>query len=200
MKHKIIVRFRIELLNIEPTIWRCIEIPATSSFWDLHVAIQDAMGWLGYHYHGFTLVSKEEQKRIKIGIPDDNRGEVIPCWKVLVKDYISDLGTELLYEYDFGDGWVHKIRLEGLFLQEKKLKYPRCIGGERACPPEDCGGVDGYYNLLEILSDSKHEEYNEMSDWLKNHAKNYYPYIASEFNPNTVKFHDPKKLLKNIIT
>ncbi len=82
--------------------------------------------------------------------------------------------------------------LEGITVQEEK-KYPHCLDGKRACPPEDCGGVLGYYNLLEILGDKKHAEHKDMVYWLKSHAKNYYPYNPEHFDPNEVEFSDPKK-------
>ncbi|PIE46553.1 MAG: hypothetical protein CSA42_07895, partial [Gammaproteobacteria bacterium] len=74
--------------------------------------------------------------------------------------------------------------------------YPLCTGGKRACPPEDCGGLPGYYQLVEILADKKHQEYNDMVDWLKHHAKDYTPYDPDSFDSSTVKFSNPKKRFK----
>nr|MDQ2695392.1 plasmid pRiA4b ORF-3 family protein [Pseudomonadota bacterium] len=75
--------------------------------------------------------------------------------------------------------------------------YPRCLAGERACPPEDCGGVPGYYQLLEILADPSHDEYAGMVEWLKGHVKKYFPYHADKFDPRRVKFDNPKTRWKN---
>lgn len=96
------------------------------------------------------------------------------------------------YEYDFGDRWRHELLLEGILLKEKGVKYPRCIAGERACPPEDCGSVPGYYRMLEALANPDDEEHEEMGAWLKHHAKNYYPYDPAAFDPRKVKFDNPR--------
>ena len=81
-------------------------------------------------------------------------------------------------------------------IKEEKVKYPNCIAGERACPPEDCRGVPGYYELVEIIGNPNHPEYKEYISWLKGHVKNYYPYDPNEFNPNQVHFWNPKKRLR----
>ncbi|MBS3780649.1 MAG: plasmid pRiA4b ORF-3 family protein [Desulfovermiculus sp.] len=94
-------------------------------------------------------------------------------------------------DYDFGDSWRHDVLFEGLLVKEKGARYPKCLGGERACPPEDCGGVSGYYELLDILKDPKHEEYEEMISWLKGHFKNYHPYDPEVFKPEKVRFSNP---------
>ena len=88
-------------------------------------------------------------------------------------------------QYDFGDCWRHEILLEGILLREKGCKYPQCIGGARACPPEDCGSVSGYYDLLEIIADTEHEEYEDTVRWLGR------PYMPEHFDPNDVKFTRP---------
>ncbi len=200
MKRKIAYQFKIELLGTEPLIWRQIEVPSTYSFWDLHVAIQDAMGWLDCHLHGFRLLPAGKKKPVLIGIAnDDFEDNTLAGWEVPLKQYFCEPGDEAGYEYDFGDGWDHRIVLEGMHLQQEKTKYPRCVQGERACPPEDCGGIPGYYNLLEILGDPTHEEHEDMKNWLGNHAKNYLPDNLDYFDPKKVRFLDPKKRLKEVL-
>ncbi len=197
MKKRIAYQFRIELVGIEPLIWRLIEVPSNYSFWDLHVAIQDSMGWLDYHLHSFRLLPPRKRKPILIGIPDDEfENNTLPGWEVPLSHYFKEPGDEANYEYDFGDGWCHRIVLEGISLQKDGLKYPNCSGGQRACPPEDCGSIPGYYNLIKILSDAKHEEYEDMISWLSNHAKNYHPYDPECFEPDKVEFWNPKKRWK----
>ncbi len=197
MKRKAVYRFKVELLEIEPLIWRTIEVPSTYSFWDLHVAIQDAMGWLDYHLHQFSLVPKSKRKPVQIGVPDKEFAEkVLAGWTIPIAAYFVEPGDGAKYEYDFGDGWLHQVVSEGILLPDQGAKYPRCIGGERACPPEDCGGVHGYHDLLKILRNPKHEEYEEMVYWLKNHANNYHPYNPDSFNQDEVVFWDPKKRFK----
>jgi len=92
-------------------------------------------------------------------------------------------------EYDFGDSWHHEILFEGILLKEKKVKYPVCLAGERACPPEDCGGIWGYESLLKILRDPKHEEYESMVEWLSGWYGKYNP---EKIDRGTIKFDNPK--------
>ena len=193
-----IYQFKITLCGIQPPIWRRIQVPGNYSFWDLHVAIQDAMGWLDYHLHVFRFEEGHKHKVAQIGIPGDEMDDdtFLPGWKIPMRDYFRDPGESAQYVYDFGDGWHHEILLEGVLLVEKGTKYPRCIGGQRACPPEDCGSVPGYYHLLEILQNPKHKEYKDFVYWLQGHAKNYHPYDPQEFEPEKVHFHNPKKRWK----
>ena len=193
----LIYQFRVELLDIEPAIWRRIQVPAEYSFWDLHVAIQDAMGWLDYHLHLFRMKKPRGRKVIAIGIPDqDFDKDVLPGWRVPISEYFSEPGAAAEYTYDFGDDWHHRILLEGVLLREPSVAYPVCTAGERACPPEDCGSIPGYLRLLEVLSNPDDEEYDDMNAWLEGHAKNYFPYRPEHFDPAEVAFWDPAKRWK----
>lgn len=195
-----IFRFEVRLDEIEPAIWRQIEVPSNYTFWDLHVAIQDAMGWLDYHLHEFTPVQPAAAGPVRIGIPEDSiEEEVLAGWLVPIAMYFAAAGDSALYEYDFGDGWSHDVRLVAIEAKKPGAKYPRCTGGGRACPPEDCGGVPGYEDLLEILSDSSHEEHADTIAWLQGHAGHYHPYHPDGFDPRKVKFWNPKKRLKMML-
>lgn len=194
---KLVYRFQIALLGIDPAVWRRIEVPASYSFWDLHVAIQDAMGWLDYHLHVFNLYPKHKRKPVQIGIPDDDfMAHIEAGWDTLLSTYFTEPGQTAEYEYDFGDGWLHRILFEGILLPEEGATYPRCLAGEQACPPEDCGGVGGYLHLLDTLSDPKSEEHDDMVAWLKGHQTNDHPFDPNEFKRETVVFSDPKKRFK----
>ena len=190
-----IYQFKVTLQGIEPPIWRRIQVPGGYSFWDLHVAIQDAMGWLDYHLHAFRVRRKHHRKLLEIGIPGEEWDDriVMPGWEVSIGEHFTQPGISVEYEYDFGDSWEHEVLLEGILLKEKGAYYPRCIAAQRAGPPEDCGGVPGYYRLLEIVKNPKDEEYEEMMAWLKGHAMNYYPYESEEYHPDRVHFDNPKK-------
>jgi len=185
----LVYQFKITLKDASPPIWRRILVPATYDFWALHVAIQDGMGWNDSHLHQFTIRRKHARKAVQIGLPNEDRyqdePETLPGWQVRVSDYFSDIGWAADYWYDFGDNWHHDVLLEGILLRDKTLTYPRCIAGERACPPDDCGGTHGYYRLLTILSDSEHEEHDAMVDWA---GADYDPH---RFNPEHVKFDIP---------
>ena len=190
-----VFQFYIEMLEITPKIWRRIQVPGHYNFWDLHVAIQDAMGWLDYHLHHFTIRGKGKQTEALIGIPDfegiGDLPEVFPGWEIPLYLYFNDLGLEANYLYDYGDDWMHRVKLEGYMHKEKGVKYPVCIGGERACPPEDCGAVPGYYNVLETLANRKHPDHRDMRTWV---GKDYDP---ERFNPETVRFDNPHKRWEN---
>ena len=147
-KHPVL-QFKITLQNITPLIWRRIQISNQCTFWGLHVAIQDAMGWTDSHLHEFKVINPATGKKeyIYIGIPDDEGEDVHPMlagWEVKVEHYMrSEANQKMFYLYDFGDSWEHLIEFEGE--HDKQIdKYPVCLAGERACPPEDVGGIPGY--------------------------------------------------------
>lgn len=190
-----ILQFKIELSEIKPLVWRRILVPTDYNFWDLHVAIQDSMGWLDYHLHHFEIKGKGKKKEEKIGIPDferlDDLPEVYPGWEIPVLQYYNDLGVRARYLYDYGDSWWHTIQLEGYLVKEKKLKYPICIDGERSCPPEDCGGISGYYEMLKTLSNPEDEDYEDMKTWV---GKNW---NSEKFDKDKIKFMNPFKRWEN---
>ena len=185
-----IYQFKVTLLDIAPPIWRRIQVPAVYSFWDLHVAIQDAMGWQDYHLHQFRIKDPQTGDVAKIGIPGDELFEDkpdVPGWEVSISDYFPNPGSRADYLYDFGDGWEHDVVLEDIVSREAKKKYPQCVTGASACPPEDCGGVGGYDNLVRVMGDPSDEEYATMVDWL---GERYDP---ERFDPKKVRFDNPRK-------
>jgi len=186
-----VYQFVISLRDISPVIWRRIQVPTNYNFWEIHVAIQDSMGWLDYHLHQFTIKRPHAHKITNIGIPDDEGFfddiEVLPGWEINISNYFTRLGVSALYTYDFGDNWEHDILLEGLMLRRKGIKYPICTGGERKCPPEDCGSVPGYFYFLEAVLDPTHEQHEEMIEWYGE------KYVPNDFNPQNVRFDNPGK-------
>lgn len=180
-----VYQFKITLKGIRPPIWRRIQVPETYTFWDLHVAIQDAMGWDDYHLHEFEVTSPSTGSTVNIGTPHEEYGEkVLREDKQKIKDYFTANNRSAEYMYDFGDSWVHTVRLEKILPREGG-RYPCCTGGERACPPEDCGGVWGYEELLEVLKNPDHAEYEEMVDWVGEDFDSEY------FDEKEVLFSDP---------
>lgn len=171
--------------------WRRIEVPATYTFWDLHVAVQDAMGWLDSHLHMFHVRNPTSHEVEDIGIPDDEGFEgdpvCLPGWRVAVASYFEKVGTRATYEYDFGDGWIHEIELEAIGPRSRGVRYPRCLDGQRACPPEDCGGPHRYAELLETIKDPGHEEYASIMEWLGGQ------FDPDAFAPERLRFDNPKK-------
>lgn len=183
-----VLQFKIILQDIEPVIWRRIQVPSNYNFWDLHVAIQDAMGWQDYHLHHFKIKGKRKRKEVHIGIPDFRQiggiNEVLPGWEIPVGEHFNELGVTAKYVYDYGDDWFHTVVLEGYILKDSNAEYPVCLDGARACPPEDSGGAWGYENLLKCLSDPDSEDYAEKKAW----AEDWHPEF---FSPRNVKFDKP---------
>lgn len=202
MSRRQVLRFRIELPlydeNFEEprrTVSRLIEVPDDYTFWDLHVAIQSAMGWLDSHLHEFEIPARGKKAAIKIGlITDDTPLDVADDRMVLLTSQLARIraGNGMLYLYDFGDNWKHWVTYEATVSSDGGL-YPRCLAGRWACPPEDCGSDTGYFNMLEILANPKDDEYKERREWLRGAVsiRGQWPYRPERFDPRKVKFDDP---------
>jgi hypothetical protein len=168
-KFDTVYQFKISLQNIDPTIWRRIQVPDRYSFWDLHCAITDSLGWLDYHLHQFTIRFPASGEVDTIGVPDDevlDEIEILPGWELTIAEYFSMENPSCEYEYDFGDGWKHSITLEEILPREGGIVYPRCIAGERACPPEDVGGPWGYGPFLKSISYLNSSDHDRLLEWV----------------------------------
>ncbi len=198
---KTMFRFRIELEEAPNPIWRLIDVPENYSFWDLHVAIQDSMGWLDYHLHEFRATRPKSRLRKPVGLPHDEEmlPEVLPGWQVPLTRFFQKPGDVMEYLYDFGDGWTHEVTLAGMILAEPERRYPACIDGAGACPPEDCGGVWGYQRLLAVIRDEQHEEREELVGWLRGMNSDNWPFDPMRFDRASVRFDSPKKRLRMVL-
>ncbi len=183
-------QFKITLDGTKPPIWRRIQVPDNYRFWDLHVAIQDAMGWKDCHLHQFSIFSPRELSIVEIGLADEDCDELRIFERI--SEFFSLVNHTAVYRYDFGDDWFHRVTLEKILTIDPQYTYPRCLAGRRACPPEDIGGVWGFYEKLEILQDPKHQYYQMMRGWF---GKDYDP---AHFSPKEVLFDDPKKREKTL--
>lgn len=193
---KNIYEFKVTLMGINPPIWRTIQVPENYTFWDLHVAIQDSMGWTDSHLHEFEIVNPATSKKVVFGIPvepfDDDR-DVLAGWEYKIASYFTMDNRATTYLYDFGDDWRHIVRLEKILVREKNIRYPICVDGKRACPPEDCGGVWGYQEFVKAVTDPTHEGHDEMLEWIG------CSFDPEYFDPKNVRFDNPKKRLKNAL-
>jgi len=167
--NKQLMQFKITLNYVSPKVWRRIQVPETYTFWDLHCAIQDAVGWAGGHLHGFTMSEKKfgAYRPISIQMPDPewDEGNELDESKELLANWFPKRLKQCTYTYDFGDSWDHTVLFEKSIPAEKK-KYPVCLAGENLCPPEDCGGAGGYDHLLKTINNPKAAEYEELVDWM----------------------------------
>jgi hypothetical protein len=156
-----IVQLKITLLRTKPIVWRRIQVPASATFQDLAGIINTAMGFFSYHLYLFTVADEW------VGNKEFDQGEEWISDALVHLGAVADQGImQFSYEYDFGDSWKHKILIEKVLQADPSQKYPICIAGKNACPPEDCGGVWGFESLKEIMANKKHPEYKEMLEWL----------------------------------
>jgi hypothetical protein len=157
-----VFQFKITLIGSNPPIWRRIQA-ADCTLDKLHEHIQTAMGWTNSHLHQFEIAGERygdpELLEEELECLDSTRTRIS---KILPKPAKRFSFT---YEYDFGDGWEHEILYEGCPQKESGKLYPQCLEGERACPPEDVGGIGGFYEFLAALADPKHEEHEDVKQW-----------------------------------
>ncbi|HAM51469.1 MAG TPA: hypothetical protein DCP92_12555 [Nitrospiraceae bacterium] len=191
-KYHRVYQFKISLKGIKPSIWRRIQVPETYTFWDLHVAIQDAMGWTDSHLHHFEIKNPLTGAREEIGIPGDDffEVEIKPGWKRKIAKYFTIKNDKALYVYDYGDDWQHSVKLEKILPRNESSEYPVCIGGARECPPEDCGGIWGYADFLEAIMDPRHPSHRETLEWAGG------DFDPEAFDKRNIIFDDPKERLK----
>lgn len=155
-----VYQVKVTLRHIAPPIWRRLEVPVDIKLGKLHDVLQIAMGWTNSHLHAFRAGG------VTYGTPDRDFPDDTVSERNVRLSQIATQRDKLIYEYDFGDGWAHEIKIEKAFPAEPAVHYPRCTAGGRACPPEDCGGPPGYAHLLEVLRDPKHGEHEEIREWV----------------------------------
>lgn len=157
-----VYQLKISLKDIEPPIWRRVQVRSGILLPRLHAVIQKAMGWQNAHLHEFVI------RDVRYGEPepDEPQYEVEAERNFSLREVAPLVGMRFEYVYDLGDGWLHDVLVEQIDARAEPLRFAVCVGGERACPPEDCGGFPGYQELLEILRDPDHPEHEERLDWL----------------------------------
>jgi Plasmid pRiA4b ORF-3-like protein. len=169
-----ILQIKINLLETAPLVWRRVMVREDMNLGVLHAIIQIAMGWTNSHLHHFLIDGKRYVDPALDQDRDFSEGEESideNAWTLL--DLLRPDITQFEYEYDFGDSWRHLIIVERIENDSAGFQdFALCLAGERACPPEDCGGVGGFANILEIIKNPEHEEYKSMIEWL---GKKYNP-------------------------
>lgn len=169
-----IYQLRIALTDVLPPVWRRVLVPGGYTLDRLHRVIQYAMGWQNLHLHSFEI------GRRQYGEPD-------PVGELAVRDEldhrldaVAGKGDGFRYTYDFGDWWEHEVAVEDVFTADPDERYPACVGGARACPPEEIGGANGFGELLEVLEVPGHARREAV---LASLGRSYDP---AEFDPDRV--------------
>ncbi len=149
-----VLQILIELEGVEPTVWRRVLVPETFFWSDLHPVLQAAMGWGMEHEYEFILEEKHGHE------PDHGvNGNTRVLDTVKAEESFE-------YLYDPEDEWRHKVTIEEVVPRNELMEYPVCVAGENACPPEECGGPEGYSDLLECLADPECEDHANVMEWI----------------------------------
>jgi hypothetical protein len=151
---------KVTLLGTSPSVWRRILVPRDITLRQFHRTLQTVMGWTNSHLHQFVLQTQrfsDPRSRVGTKVVNENRTKL--------GELIWTSGARLLYEYDFGDGWQHEVVLEEVLLGDESFQQ-MCVAGKRCCPPEDCGGPQGFAELLHALGDANHPGHDEAREWL----------------------------------
>lgn len=160
-KGSAVYQLKVTLKNSKPPIWRRIQVSADTLLSKLHWILQEAMGWTNSHLHQFKV------GRTYYGEPMPEEDlEIEDERKLTLQQAVPGVKKKFVYEYDFGDNWEHELLVEKALEPEAGVRYPFCLDGRRACPPEDCGGVWGYEEFLEAIRDPKHPEHDSMLEWV----------------------------------
>ena len=155
-----IYQLKIQLREIDPPVWRRVLVPGEVTLDELHDVIQIAMGWTDSHLHEF------EVDGVRYGVSHPDWGDDVADESRVKLFRIAGGGSRLLYTYDFGDDWEHDVTVEQVLVPEPATRYPCCVAGERACPPEDVGGPWGYADFLEAVTDPSHDEHEQWIEWI----------------------------------
>jgi len=168
-----IYQLKITLEDTRPAIWRRVLVPGTWNLGALHYVVQVAMGWTNSHLHQFIVDDDNQRTSYRLLQPGEDEGDdggktkTRDSSRVKLSTVLPNDQSDCYYMYDFGDSWLHHIDVERIDQASPNAVYPWCIGGECACPPEDCGGTPGYEDLLKILRNPKHPDYEQMQEWLE---------------------------------
>lgn len=179
-----IYQIKILLMGIEPAIWRRFLVPASVTLHQFHEILQIVMGWQDSHLHQFALgadVYADPEME-----PDGEMGQMKDEHRFKLGEVLPRETTAITYEYDFGDRWKHLVLVEKIIFSDEPVNESLiCLEGERACPPEDCGGFHGYAEVLDIIFNPVHPDYEAMLNW-----------TGKDFNPEIFNLQTVNALLK----
>jgi Plasmid pRiA4b ORF-3-like protein len=184
-KMNTVFQIKVTLMGIAPLIWRRIQTQDCTLV-ELHDLLQVTMGWEFEHLYRF-IIGSVKYADLEMASQDDaqdacdtNLGAILPA---------QNRRPRFDYVYDFGDQWMHQLVVEERFPPEQGVKYPICVAGRRACPPEDCGGPRGYFDFVEAISNPDHRRHEQMLEW-----------VGGEFDPERFDLESVNKKLRRMRT
>lgn len=177
MEEKLVYQLKVTLRGSSPPIWRRVQVPADLTLDRLHRVLQVVMGWTDSHLHQFQV------GETYFGTPNPEFSfEVKNEKRIRLSEVLRRPKARMVYEYDFGDGWEHDVVLEAAVPATPRGRYPLVLAGKRRCPPEDVGGIGGYYHFLEAMGDPNHPEHRDMKEWWDA------PFDPEEFDVKEINF------------
>ena len=175
-------QLKITLKGSKPPIWRRIQVTSDTTLARLHRILQRVMGWEDYHLYQFVVGGMEYSDP---RVLEEMEGE--DAQRVALATLVWGEKCTFLYRYDFGDSWDHELLVEKILPWDEGKRYPRCLAGKRACPPEDCGGIWGYADFLATIRDPKHPEHEAMLEW-----------VEGEFDPDIFDLDEVNRELQRL--
>ena len=179
---RVVYQIKVTLKGSKPPIWRRMQVTSETTLAQLHRILQRVMGWEGYHLYQFVVGG------MAYGDPsmlEEMEGE--DARKVTLATLVRGEKSKFLYEYDFGDSWDHELLIEKVLPCEAGKRYPVCLTGKRACPPEDCGGIWGYTSFLDAIQHPQHPEHEEMLEW-----------VGGAFDPEAFDLDEVNREIQNL--
>jgi hypothetical protein len=156
-----VYQLKVTLLDSQPPIWRRVQVESGVTLDRLHDALQVVMGWTNSHLPGFRVPQAGRRGARRRLLPIEGADERA----TRLSDLLRRPKDWCVYDYDFGDSWEHEILLEEVLPRSSPARYPMVLAGRGACPPEDVGGLPGYYHFLKVIKDPKHPEHEDMMEW-----------------------------------
>jgi hypothetical protein len=181
-EHESIYQLKVTIKESEPPIWREIQVRSHITLYKLQRILQVVMGWGNTHLHQFTIDGTcYGQSHPEYGL------EMKTERRARLDELVPEENASFLYEYNLDDSWMHHITVEKILEPTPGVHYPRCVAGDRACPPEECGGIRGYAEVLEILKNPEDPDYAETREW-----------VDEDFDPEVFKIDEVNRQLKAI--
>ena len=177
-----VYQIKVTLKGSRPPIWRRIQVISDTTLAQLHRLLQCVMGWEDAHLSQFVISGIMYGDPRLLGELDAEDARTVPLATLGLREKVK-----FLYEYDFGDSWEHELLVEKILPRDEGKRYPVCLTGKRACPPEDCGGIWGYASFLEAIRDPEHPEHDEMLEW-----------VGGEFDPDIFDLDEVNRELQRL--